>query len=85
MIDTTELLGFFSAFCTTLAFLPHVIKILKSKSASDLSLPMFVLFEIGVSGWLIYGILIINWPMILANSITLILASIILVYKLKYG
>jgi MtN3 and saliva related transmembrane protein len=77
-------IGFFAAFCTTIAFVPQAIKVYKSKSTKDISLYMFLIFTIGVLSWLIYGIIIFNIPVILANAVTLILSLIILIYKLRY-
>jgi MtN3 and saliva related transmembrane protein len=77
-------IGFFAAFCTTVAFLPQAIKVYKSKSTKDISLSMFLIFTIGVLSWLIYGLIINDLPVILANAITLILSSIILFYKIRF-
>ena len=77
-------IGFFAAFCTTVAFLPQAIKVYKTKSTKDISLYMFLIFTIGVLSWLIYGLIINDWPVILANAVTLILSFFILIYKLKY-
>ena len=76
--------GFFAAFCTTIAFLPQAIKVFKSKSTKDISLYMFLIFTIGVLSWLVYGLIINDMPIILANAVTLILSFFILVYKIKY-
>ena len=77
-------IGFFAAFCTTFAFFPQAIKVWKSKSTKDISLYMFIIFTTGVLSWLIYGIIISDLPIILANAVTLILSLFILAYKLKY-
>ena len=77
-------IGFFAAVCTTIAFLPQAIKVYKTKSTKDISLYMFLIFTIGVLSWLIYGLIINDWPVILANAVTLILSFFILIYKLKY-
>ena len=77
-------IGFFAAFCTTIAFLPQAIKVYKSKSTKDISLYMFLIFTIGVLSWLIYGIIIRDLPIIFANAVTLILSFFILIYKIKY-
>jgi len=77
-------IGFFAAFCTTIAFLPQAIKVYKSKSTKDISLYMFLIFTIGVFSWLIYGLIINDLPVILANAVTLILSLFILIYKIKY-
>ena len=85
MIDfILKYIGFFAAFCTTFAFLPQAIKVYKTKSTKDISLLMFLIFTIGVLSWLIYGLIINDWPVILANSVTLILSFFILIYKLRY-
>ena len=77
-------IGFFAAFCTTIAFLPQAVKVWKTKSTKDISLHMFVIFTIGVFSWLVYGIIISDLPVILANAVTLILSLFILVCKLIY-
>ena len=64
-------IGFFAAFCTTIAFLPQAAKVWKTKSTKDISLYMFIIFTIGVLSWLIYGISISDLPIILANAINL--------------
>tara|TARA_B100000787_G_scaffold69474_1_gene51061 strand:+ start:62 stop:325 length:264 start_codon:yes stop_codon:yes gene_type:complete len=76
--------GFFAAFCTTIAFVPQAIKVYKSKSTKDISLYMFLIFTLGVLSWLIYGFIISNLPVILANALTLALSLFILIYKLRY-
>ena len=76
--------GFFAAFCTTVSFLPQVIKVYKTKSTKDISLYMFLIFTIGTFCWLIYGIIESSLPIIIANTITLILSAIILLYKIKF-
>jgi MtN3 and saliva related transmembrane protein len=82
--NTIQLLGLIAGACTTIAFLPQVIKTWKSRSAKDLSLSMFSIFSIGVALWLLYGFLVQDIPVIAANLITLMLASTLLVFKLKY-
>jgi len=77
-------IGFFAAFCTTIAFLPQAVKVWKTKSTKDISLYMFIIFTVGVFSWLIYGITISNFPLILANAVTLILSLFILLYKIIY-
>ena len=85
MIDfIIKYIGFFAAFCTTFAFLPQAIKVYKTKSTKDISLYMFLIFTIGVLSWLIYGLIINDLPVILANTVTLILSFFILIYKLKF-
>ena len=79
-----QLIGLFAGSLTTISFLPQVIKTWKSRSAKGLSLGMFLLFSLGVLLWLIYGLIIKDIPVIVANLVTLILASTILIFKLSF-
>jgi MtN3 and saliva related transmembrane protein len=83
-MNTTQIIGLTAGFCTTIAFLPQVIKTWKSKSAKDLSLSMFSIFCIGVLLWFIYGLFVRDIPVIAANFVTLLLASTLLYFKLKF-
>ena len=83
-MDYNQILGLIAGGLTTVAFLPQVIKTWKSKSAKNLSLAMFFVFALGTLLWLIYGIIIQQLPIILANSITLALASVLLYFKVRF-
>jgi MtN3 and saliva related transmembrane protein len=83
-MDTIQLIGLAAGSCTTAAFIPQVIKTWKTRSAKDLSLGMFSIFCTGVVLWLTYGFLIRDIPVIVANMVTLILASFLLVLKLRW-
>ncbi len=83
-MNYTQLLGLMAGSFTTIAFLPQVIKTWKSRSAKDLSLGMFSLFCLGVLLWLIYGIQVKDLPVIIANMVTLLLASSLLFFKLRF-
>ena len=84
-MEAVTILGFTAGMLTTISFLPQVIKTLKLKETKDISLWMYVILCIGVFSWLIYGLLIKDLPIIAANSISFLLVSIILFYKIKYG
>ncbi|WP_026997304.1 SemiSWEET transporter [Flectobacillus major] len=79
-----ETLGYLAGILTTVAFIPQVIQIYKTKSAKDVSLAMFLLFTLGVTMWLIYGIKTAAFPVIAANAVTLLLSLVILYFKFKY-
>lgn len=79
-----EIIGLFAAACTTSAYIPQAVKVMRTKHTKDLSLGMYILIVIGLFSWLAYGIFMKNLPLILANSITLIFASITLILKIKY-
>lgn len=83
-MDSTTLLGLVAAVCTTVAFVPQVIKTVRSRDTRSISLPMYALFTSGIFLWLVYGILQDDLPIIAANSITCVLAAVVLAYKLKY-
>ena len=83
-MDKFTIIGLAAATCTTISFLPQVIQIMKTKHTKDLSLTMYLIFTAGVFLWLVYGIIISDLPVIIANAITLIFASTILIMKIKY-
>ncbi len=80
-----ELIGSLAALLTTTAFIPQVLQVWRTKHTKDISLAMYALFTGGVALWLAYGILLTAWPIIIANSITLLLAGSVLILKLKFG
>ena len=85
MLDHVELLGFAAAFLTTIAFIPQVVQVWKSKSTDGLSLTTYLIFVTGVFLWFLYGLNIGSLSMIIANFITVILALIIITTQTKSG
>ena len=81
----TESIGYIAAILTTISFLPQVVKVWQTRSARDISLPMYSLFILGTALWLSYGVAIHSLPIALANAATLVLAGGVLVAKLKFG
>lgn len=79
-----EDLGFVAAFCTTAAFVPQLVRVVRLRSAHDISLPTFLMFSIGVFLWLLYGIYTGSKPVIASNCVTLVLSVTILILKLRY-
>lgn len=77
-------LGFVAATLTTVAFVPQVVRVWRSRSTRDISLPMFLVLALGIVLWLIYGAIIGDLPLIVANVVTLILVLTILFFKLRY-
>lgn len=77
-------LGTVAAILTTTAFAPQAIKAWRSRATGDVSLAMFLMLVTGIVLWLIYGILIEDWPLIFANGVTLVLAGAILVAKIRF-
>jgi MtN3 and saliva related transmembrane protein len=82
MVDN---IGFVAAFCTTVAFVPQLVRVLKLRSAREISLGTFLLFSVGVFLWLLYGIYSGSKPVIASNAATLGLSLSILYLKMRYG
>jgi len=78
-------IGFVAAFCTTVAFVPQLVRVLKLRSAREISLGTFLLFSTGVFLWLLYGIYSGSKPVIASNAATLGLSLSILYLKVRYG
>lgn len=83
-MDSFELIGFAAAFLTTSSFVPQVYKTWKTKEVEDLSLVMYLAMFLGVGLWLAYGIHINSPSMIVANSITLLLVLLVIIFKFRY-
>lgn len=80
-----NLVGALAAALTTIAFIPQAWMTWKTRRADGVSLGMYTIFTTGVALWLLYGVLIGAWPVIIANVFTLALALFILVMKLRFG
>jgi len=83
-METFTIIGLVAATCTTISFVPQAIRIIKTKHTKDISLAMYSIFTTGIFLWLVYGILVKDLPLIIANVITLLLTLIILILKIKY-
>lgn len=83
-MEINTIVGLSAAACSTFSFLPQVVKVIKTKQTQDLSLGMYLVLTLGVILWLIYGLLMNDLPVIVANVVTLIFATTILVMKMKY-
>ncbi len=84
MLVNTEVLGFVAAMCTTVAFIPQVLLVWRQRAAPGVSTGMYVIFVTGIALWLWYGLLLASWPLIIANSLTLVLAGSVLAMKLAF-
>ncbi|HSZ24104.1 MAG TPA: SemiSWEET transporter [Cytophagaceae bacterium] len=81
MLSFIETIGYIAAILTTVSFVPQVILVYKTKDTASISLLMFLIFSIGTFSWGLYGILLQQLPIIMANGVTLILALYILYMK----
>lgn len=83
-MQLTDWVGYCAAFLTTASFVPQALHTFRTKDVRGISLGMYSAFAAGVAMWLIYGLLLAAWPIVIANAITLSLAAAILVMKLRY-
>ena len=80
-----DLIGAVAGTLSTIAFVPQVWRIWKTRSAHDLSLSMYLIFTSGVALWFVYGLVLGALPIIVCNGLTLLLARTVLAMKLKFG
>lgn len=83
-MDSVTALGLVAATLTTSSFIPQVAKVWRTKSADDLSYGMFGFYSVGIWLWLVYGLLLRDLPLIVANGMTFVLSMTILLLKLRY-
>jgi MtN3 and saliva related transmembrane protein len=82
--NMTDWLGYVAATLTTASFVPQAWLIFRTRNVSGISLAMYSAFTLGIALWLAYGVMLGAWPIIIANIITLVLATCILVMKIKH-
>jgi len=81
-LQMVDIFGFMAAICTAGSFIPQAIKTIRTRNTEGISLLMYIIFSTGVGCWLIYGIMLNYLPMIVANSVTLVLTFTILTIKI---
>ena len=81
----SDLIGMIAGTLTTIAFVPQVWRVWKTRSTKDISLGMYLVFTSGVAFWLAYGLMLGAWPIIVANCVTLALTGTVLALKLRHG
>ncbi|GAA5785782.1 sugar transporter SemiSWEET [Chitiniphilus shinanonensis] len=83
-MDIVDIVGLFAGVCTTFAFVPQVWMVWRTRSARDISLGMYLIFVSGIALWLAYGLMAHAMPVVVANSVTLVLAGSVLAMKLRF-
>lgn len=83
--DAIEWLGTCAALLTTGSFIPQAWLIFRTRQVEGISVGMYSAFTLGVALWLLYGVALGSWPIIMANAVTLALASAILIMRVRYG
>ncbi len=84
-MELITVIGMVAAICTTVSFLPQAVRIIRLKEARDISLLTYLLLEVGILLWLVYGIMIGKMPIIVANGVTLFFTTAILFLKIRFG
>jgi MtN3 and saliva related transmembrane protein len=83
-MDPVAVIGYVAGAFTTVAFLPQLVRALRTKSTADLSFPMLVMMFSGVSLWSFYGFLIGSLPIVVPNAIMAAMIAVLIVLRLKY-
>ena len=84
-MPTSDFIGYAAASLTTISFIPQAWHTFRTRDVSGISLGMYSAFTLGVFFWLLYGLQLGAWPVVVANAITLALACAILIMKLRFG
>jgi MtN3 and saliva related transmembrane protein len=84
-MQASDILGYLAGTLTTVSLLPQVWRTFRTKDVSGISLKMYFIFTVGIAIWLAYGIVLGEVPMIVANSVSLVLACLVLAMKVRYG
>jgi MtN3 and saliva related transmembrane protein len=82
--SAVTILGLVAGTLTTLSFLPQLLKAWKSRSTHDISIGMFSLLAVGITLWIVYGVVTSDLPVVVANAVTLVFVGLILTLKLRY-
>lgn len=78
-------IGYVAGFCTTISFVPQVLRAWRTRHTNDIAWGWLIIFQLGLALWFGYGLILRNWPMILANGVTMTLCSILMVMKYRYA
>ena len=84
-MQISDLIGYLAAALTTCSFVPQALHTFRTRDVAGISLGMYSVFTAGVALWLLYGLALSAWPIVVANAVTLALAGAILGMKLRYG
>lgn len=85
LLSATPWIGGIGAVLTTICWLPQAVKLVRHKDTRAISLTTNLVFSIGLIFWLVYGIAIVDWPLIGSNAVSVVLTSVIVAMKLRHG
>ncbi len=78
------LIGSIAAILTTAAFLPQTLHIIRTRQTAGISMVMYCIFAAGVCLWMVYGVMIMSWPVIISNTLTLMFSLTIIALKWRF-
>jgi MtN3 and saliva related transmembrane protein len=81
----TNLIGVTGATLTTVCWVPQAVRIMRNRDTRAISIVGSTTFTVGIIFWLIYGVVLADWPLIASNTVTLVLMLIIVAFKIRYG
>jgi len=81
----TDLIGMTGATLTTVCWVPQAVRIMRKRDTRAISIVGTATFTVGIIFWLIYGVVLADWPLIASNTVTLVLMLIIVAFKIRYG
>jgi MtN3 and saliva related transmembrane protein len=84
-MNWTQAIGLFAGICTSSSLLPQLVKTIKEKKAEEISKLMLFVLLIGVAGWVVYGFLRDDMPIIITNSFSLLLNIFLIILRFKYS
>ena len=84
MADQSQYVGIAAGICTGVSLLPQLIKIIKEKKAENISWGMLIILLVGLAGWIWYGLLKSDLPIIITNSFSLLVNGLIIIFSLRY-
>ena len=83
-MNAIDIIGLVAAALTTGSFVPQVVRLWRTRDAEGISLVTFAVFSVGVVLWLIYGVMVHSWPVILSNAVTIVLTIAIVVLTMRF-
>jgi MtN3 and saliva related transmembrane protein len=85
LVSASPWIGGIAAILTTVCWLPQAVRLVRHKDTSAISLTTNLTFGIGLIFWLVYGIAIVDWPLITSNAVSVVFTSVIVALKLRHG
>jgi MtN3 and saliva related transmembrane protein len=84
-MDKIFWVGIVGGILTSISMLPQLIKIIKEKDAKNVSIIMIIVLICGLSTWIVYGVMREDWPLIITNSFSVLVNTLILIFRIKYS